>query len=596
MNASNDKYIKAGFWRRLAAAWIDSFMIYSIAVFLITVTAKMGLRIALEPLYILLAAGYGTALLVWRGQTIGKMLLGISVSTKTGAKLSLRDALAREVLGKWGITVVLPVVLGRVLVGQAWVPTVYGMLILLPVLLLLLIYYLITKRTWYDKLAGTNVEQVTAPGGRIWPVFLILIGTAILGLGTNLIELNVKQWIPCRLSIYRSMRSTGPYTAFLKQEQAAPVDYVIGLFDRYDVVVLSERIHSEGSQWEFIYEVVKDPEFVEKVGNVFTEYGQVEMQSYLDDFMATDSLDAGEIQERVILIMRDFPVWPAWINTNFFTYLMRLYELNQSLPIDKRIKHHFTDRSANWPDMSTPEDYMEYYRSLENRDEQMAQSVIDKMSQLTESGSTPPKCLVVMNYRHGFDLTGRSPEVKRNNTYEFIKDAFGNRAANVLLNTSIIISVPVAGGLWDTAFEVTGNRPAGFDFEGSPFGNDAFDMFPFNPAIKGKLTYRDVFTGLVYDHPLDDQYLQDGIPGYFEGFEEEALRRARLISENFAGKIEYFIHSDSRGNEILKRGIPGREIETLLELWLLGLNGVGLLIGVAAFALVLLHGKTNKES
>ncbi|MFC1542212.1 RDD family protein, partial [Candidatus Latescibacterota bacterium] len=558
------------------------FVIYSIAVFLITVTAIMGLRISLEPLNILLAAGYGTALLAWRGQTIGKMLLGIRVSAKTGAKLSLRSALAREVLGKWGITVVMPVVLGRALVGQAWVPTLYDMLILLPVLLLLLIYYLITKQTWYDRLAGTNVTRVTAPVGRVWPVFVTLIVAAILGLGTKAMELKVQEWIPCRLAIYRSMRSTEPYTAFLKQGQAVPVDYLVGLFDKYDVVVLSERLHPEGSQWEFIYEVVKDPEFVEKVGNVFTEYGQVEMQAYLDDFMATDDLDAREIQERVIHIMRDFPVWPAWINTNFFTYLMRLYELNQSLPVDKRIRHHFTDRSANWSDMSKPEDYMEYRRSLQNRDEQMAQSVIDKMSLLSESGSTPPKCLVVMNYRHGFDLTGRSPEVKRINTYEFLKDSFGNRAANVLLNSRILISVPVAGGLWDAAFEETGNRPAGFDFEGSPFGKDAFDLFPFNPAIRGKLTYRDVFTGLVYDHPLDDQYLQDGIPGYFEGFEEEALRRARLISENYARKIEYFIHSDTRRHETLKRGLPGREIETLLELWLLGLNGVGLLIGLAA--------------
>jgi len=241
--------------------------------------------------------------------------------------------------------------------------------------------------------------------------------------------------------------------------------------------------------------------------------------------------------------------------------------------------------SVNWSELTTVEDYQAYRSSLGNRDEQMAQSVIGKMFRLSESGSTPSKCLVVMNYRHGFDLTGRSPEVKRINTYEFLKDTFGNRAANVLLNARIIISVPIAGGLWDLAFEETGNRPAGFDFEGSPFGKDPFDMFPFNPTVKGKLKYQDVFTGLVYAHPLDDQYLQKGIPGYFDGFEEEVLRRARLVSEDYSRAIEYLIYREKSGHVALKSELPGHEIETLLELCLLSLNGVGLLIGVVAIAL-----------
>ena len=585
MSSMDDKYIKAWLWRRLAAAWIDSFVIYAIAAFLITSTTIIRLRISLEPLYMVLTAVYGTALLAWRGQTFGKMLMGITVSTKTGDRLSLRVALVREVLGKWGITVAMPVILGRALVGQAWVPTAYDMLILLPVLLLLLVHYLIAKQTWYDQLAGTNVGRVTGSGGRVWPVFVTLIGAAILGLGTKAIEFKVQDWIPCRLAIYRSMRSTGPYAAFLKQGQVTPVDYIFGLFDSYDVVVLCERMHPEGSQWEFIYEVVQDPRFVERVGHVFTEYGQVGMQAYLDNFMATDGLDASEIQERVVHIMQNWAVWPAWTNTNFYTYLTRLYALNQSLPVDRRIQHHFTDMSVNWSDLTKVEDFQAYWRSLRNRDERMAQSVIEKMGRLAELSSTPPKCLVVMNYRHGFDLTGRSPEVKRVNTYEFLKDTFGNRAANVLLNTRIVISVPIAGGLWDVAFEETGNRPAGFDFEGSPFGKDPFDMFPFNPTIKGKLKYRDVFTGFVYAHPLDDQYLQEGIPGYFEGFEEEVLRRARLVSEDHSRAIENLIYREKKGHVAHKRELLGRIIETLLELCLLGLNGVGLMIGVGTIAL-----------
>jgi hypothetical protein len=215
----------------------------------------------------------------------------------------------------------------------------------------------------------------------------------------------------------------------------------------------------------------------------------------------------------------------------------------------------------------------------------MAQSVIETMGRLSASSSSPAKCLVIMNYRHGFDLTGRLPKVKRVNTYEFLKDAFGNRAANVLLNTPILSLVPIAGGLWNAAFNETGNQPVGFNFEGSPFGKDPFDMFPLSPAIKGKLQYKDAFTGFVYVHPLNNQYLQVGIPGYFEDFEEEVLRRARLISEEYLLGTKGMIEREKSINIARKRRTPLRETETLLELWLLGLNSVGLILGIGAISL-----------
>jgi uncharacterized RDD family membrane protein YckC len=588
LNTGEKERISAGFWRRLAAAWIDAFFIYALSAFMIALAAVVRIRIAFEPLFIVLGAAYGSILLSRWSQTIGKMLLGIAVITKVGEEPRLKNILLREALGKWGIAVIAPFILGRWIVGHAWVPTVYDALIVLPLLLLLFIHCLITKHTWYDWLASTTVSRVSSFPGLARPALIALMGAAALGVGTKAMEFKVQNWIPCRLAIYRSMHSSGPYgpyATFLKQGHATPVDYVIDLFDQYDVVVLCERLHAEGSQWEFIYEVLQDPRFVERVGHVFTEYGQEEMQAYLDNFMATDGLDDSEIQERAVHIMRNWAVWPVWNNTNFYTYLTRLYALNQSLPVDRRIRHHLTDMPVHWSDLTKAEDYQAYRSSLENRDERMAQSVIEKIGRLAESMSTPSKCLVVMNYRHAFDLTGRSPKAKRSNTYEFLKDAFGNRAANVLLNARILISVPIAGGLWDAAFEETGNQPAGFDFEGSPFGKDPFDMFPFSPTAKGKFKYQDVFTGLVYAHPLDDQYLQNGIPGYFEGFEEEMLRRARLVSQDWSRGIEYLIYSEKTGDVARKRELPGHEIETLLELSLLGLNGVGLMIGVAAIAL-----------
>jgi len=598
-----DRNLRAGFWRRVAATWIDAFVIYALCALPITLAAIVRIRIALEPLFVVMGAAYGTLLLAQGGQTVGKTLMSIKVMPGTGGALSFRQAMLREMLGKWGIIFVMPVVLGRILVGRAWVPTLYDLLAVLLVLLLLRVYYLIAKRAWYDHLAGTEVIRAPSGYATVKLAAVALAGAALLGLGTKGAEFILRGWIPCRLALYQSMRSTAPYAAFLRQRQAAPVDYVMGLFDRYDVVVLCEREHPEATQWDFIYDIVRDPRFIDRVGHVFTEYGAREMQPCLDSMMAADGLSAQEVHDHIVQIMRNWPVWPIWHNTNFYDYLTRLYALNQSLPPAKRIRHYFTDASVDWSRLSTKEDYRAYRLRRPNRDQSMARRVIEEMACLAKPGSTPPKCLVVMNYRHAFDLTNRSPNARRVNTYEYLKDAFGDRAANVLLNYWLLC--PQVGGLWDAAFEETGNRPAGFDFKGSPFGEDPFDLFPFRPKLKGELRYRDVFAGFVYVNPLESQYTAIGVLGLYRGFEKEVLRRAALVSDDSFGagvaletwmfrqvglvdvenprEIEVMIGLEEKGRVPLKEPLEAQSL--LVELPLLGIFGMGLLIGLAAFAL-----------
>jgi uncharacterized RDD family membrane protein YckC len=611
-----DRDLRAGFWRRLAATWIDAFVIYALCALPITLAAVVRIRIALEPLFVAIGAAYGTLLLAQGGQTVGKTLMGIKVMPRRGGALSLRQAMLREMLGKWGIIFVMPVVLGRMLVSRAWVPTLYDLLAVLAVLLLLRVYYLIAKRTWYDHLAGTEVIRAPSGYARVKLAAIALAGAALLGLGTMGTEFILRGWIPCRLALYQSMRSTAPYVAFLRQGHAAPVDYVMGLFDRYDVVVLCERMHPEATQWDFIYDVVRDPRFIDRVSHVFAEYGARGMQPYLDSMMAADGLSAGEVHDHIVQIMRNWPVWPIWHNTNFYDYLTRLYALNQSLPPAKRIRLYFTDASVPWSRLTTKEEYRAYWRSRPNRDQNMARCVIEQMGRLAKSGSTPPKCLVVMNYRHASDLTERSAKARRGNTYEYLKDAFGDRAANVLLNYWLFC--PVAGGVWDAAFEEAGNRPVGFDFKGSPFGEDPFDLFPFWPKVwGGEFRYRDVFTGFVFVNPLDSQYTEVGVPGLYKGFEKEVRRRTGLVSDDsFLGRaastletwalrqvglvdvddrheIEVMIGLEEEGSVPLKAPLEAQSL--LVELPLLGIFGVGLLIGLAAFVLRWRCDKSQQE-
>lgn len=594
--------IRAACWRRLAAFWVDLFVVWALASLLVLLADLAGLRLALEPAGILTGALYGGGFLACGRQTLGKVLLGVGVIPRRGGSLGVGRALLRESVAKWlvavaGAPALVHLAVARGWTGtcfdlpapalaQAWVPSVFELAIALPALAVQLLFLLVAQHTWYDWLLGVEVARCPADRRRTRQAVLLLAGAAILGLGAKGGEFAARGWLPCRLAVCHRMASTAPYVAFLRQGQPAPVDYILGLFERYDVVVLCERVHPEMTQWNLIYQVASDPRFADRVGHVFTEYGSVAMQAPFDSLMATDGLAPDEASRRIVQVLHQMTVWPTWINTNFYTYLTRLYTLNQSLPKERRIRHYFIDEAVDWAALQTPQDYQEYKRTvLPHRDRYMAQTIIDELPHLgPPPAGGPPKALVVMNYRHAFGAIGKAAAGGPFNTYEFLVDSLGDRAANVLLNTDIF-GVPIAGGIWDAAFAETGSQPVGFDLAGSPFGEEPFDLFPFLFRAKGLLRYDQVFAGFVYDLPVLDQYQAYGIPGYYQGFAEEALRRWRLLdNEQGARFTQTQITREQQGAPAVQRDDKPlcRLVQTMAETGLLGLASIGLVIGLLA--------------
>ena len=63
------------------------------------------------------------------------------------------------------------------------------------------------------------------------------------------------------------------YVDFLEKQNVSAKDYVLGLFKKYDVVVLCERHHGEMTQYYLIYDIVSSPYFEKNVGNIFCGKG-----------------------------------------------------------------------------------------------------------------------------------------------------------------------------------------------------------------------------------------------------------------------------------------------------------------------------------
>lgn len=152
-----------GFWIRLAAFAIDRIVAYLIAA---AIAAAIGLsrtsgeidpaiqqevEVSLETLnysFLLLVWGiwvaYSTILTAWRGQTLGKMLLGIQVVDSEGNIPPWYRVLFRELVGKFVSEAIL-------WLGYIWIGFDQN------------------KRGWHDHLGGSYVVRkrrgARAPGG-----------------------------------------------------------------------------------------------------------------------------------------------------------------------------------------------------------------------------------------------------------------------------------------------------------------------------------------------------------------------------------------------------------------------------------------------
>jgi hypothetical protein len=364
------------------------------------------------------------------------------------------------------------------------------------------------------------------------------------------------------------------YVAFLKEQKQAPADYILALFQTNDFVILCERNHAEVTQYDMIFEVARDPRFQKEVRHVFTEIGAAALGRYIDAFLMDDQLSEEQVNAKLRYIALNGNYYAApWDRTNYYDFLKRVHVLNCSLPKERRVHVYPADLDFDWT-KATKRSWTRFNNKAgEQRDKLMAEHVLSKFKQLRQADGRA-KALVIMNYRHAF------PELKafsrkEQNTGAFLMGAYPGRVANVMINTVAPephwaqrpinhdrqgLFAPVQGGKWDAAFAALGNPNLGFDFNGSPMGEDAFDLFPYR-RIEAR--YREVFTGFVFYKPLREHRLSFGFPkGMLDDLlVDEVLKRSRFLGdsdsregiENYYGTIRVSTYESESSYEKMIR-------------------------------------------
>jgi len=307
---------------------------------------------------------------------------------------------------------------------------------------------------------------------------------------------------PFEFKKYPNIKDVKQYTDFLNTQNKSPKEYILGLFEHYDIVVLQEHYHGESTQWDMIFDIVSDTAFINNVGNVFTEYGYVGQQYRVDKFLNTVFPNDTILEKETACLM-------YFMSGAFFYFVKNLNLLNSELPDSSKIKLHLCCAQIDCDDIVA---FGKTKAKADmNRDSLMAQTTIDWYNEQTAAGKRN-KCLVVTNYRHAFGYAGgvdyvKSQKVpnllKKGNQGQYIWEQFpDNTAAVMQWHAPFLIPTtrPIHKGKWDLAIEINQNKPFGFDLKNSPFGLDHFDMYPLRGA-KIKLKYEDIFTGMIFNKP-----------------------------------------------------------------------------------------------
>ncbi len=373
------------------------------------------------------------------------------------------------------------------------------------------------------------------------------------------------------------------YVRFLETQKQAPVDYIMGLFAKYDIIVLCERAHPETTQYDMICELVRHQRFQQQVGHIFTEGGSVRLRPAVEELLTSDQLSKEQLQQKLRAICRNFDFQVIWDKTNAYDFLQKIAQLNRTLPKESRVHIWPCDVASDWNTI-TKDNYHQIEQQLVQRDKIMADNLIAKFNEIQKSPGTQKKALVIMNYRHAFPhfRLERGGKVKNiENMAGFLLAAYPGRVANVMINsTGLILGgrdnpagvTAIQNGKWDAAFIVAGNPSLGFDFKGSPFGGDPFDYFPF--PIPVSYTYQDVFTGFVFYKPLDEHRMSFGVPDLLDpAFTTELVRRCQITGrtesvEELTKQVQQWVGTVRISGYEDKEIFPKNECPERIQQWL----------------------------
>ncbi|MDM8162034.1 hypothetical protein QUH73_19610 [Labilibaculum sp. K2S] len=327
-----------------------------------------------------------------------------------------------------------------------------------------------------------------------------------------------------------------PYDTFLQKNNEPPTEYLEGLFQEKDLVMICERDHREITQYDLLYDIVSQDWFSDHVRNIIFELPSVSIQNELDNLLFAEDLSDAQIESKTKHIYQNLGYDLLWEKTNLYTFIGKIARLNRDRDKDKKIRIIGADVKFSWDNIKNKAEYQEFRKTLNHRDRNMAKNISDWYKSKANN-----KALIIMNYRHAYTNIYWKKEMKTDNVGRYLKEEFPNELTNVFLNSYANRRYSWKGKFhakkkWDLAFQENNNKAVAFSLKNSPFGSDRFDDFPY---LSTKLKWSDTFDHFIFYNPLSEHINSNGMDNIIDPeFRKELERRYRIIDKELTeGRI-----------------------------------------------------------
>jgi len=483
---------------------------------------------------------------LWKRQTIGQKVFGVRISHANGSEATIGQILLREVL-KVIFCIGIPRLILEMGLRQIVFNCLLSIIVLASYVFILLLTGCIVGRHLWELCSRTTKIRCERTFKFNLHTFIAITTTGVCSCFVLMLHNNIGNQafnsicgfkVPFKLLQHPVNKSVEPYRQCMIEKGIPPKDYVLSLFEKYDIVVLEESIHDECRPWNLIYDIVSDDYFTQNVGTIFTEYGVARDQADIDTMLRTHYADDVSLSKAVVA------------STNirsggycFYNFLKRVNRLNAALPDSLKISVR-------------PEEigYGKYFTTLDFTVDSMYQQFImlDSLrAQITIDWyhKTGKKCLVITNTRHAYiysaEAQKRSPQNFKKqfegNQMQYVYDSLPGKVANIhYFDNNDIICPNVMGGKWEAAFRSLNYEPVGFDLNGTVFGNDYFDIY--NMLFYQASKYQDVFTGIVFYTPAGECFYRYPVPyrqyaakkEYATRLKNGEITKDQLLNDQFA--------------------------------------------------------------
>lgn len=185
-----------------------------------------------------------------------------------------------------------------------------------------------------------------------------------------------------------------PYLNTLKQRGADPVSYVVDKLNKYDLIIFDDGLHTAVSPFEFYRELLRNPDFLEKVRYIFLEAVPVNQQPALNSFI---SAEEEEIELLYPAFQNDFS-GKGWPYKTYFDLMREVRKANSGLTEENRLTVIAVNAPSYWKEIDSPEDIDLFRLSLTGNDYTMYRIITSYLDDF----SSGEKGVFLTNTRHAY--------------------------------------------------------------------------------------------------------------------------------------------------------------------------------------------------